>query len=47
MSIETHRGSCHYGRARYEADFDLSDSTSKCNPFDLHGGAALGRSGQT
>ena len=31
MSIATHTGSCHCGKVRFEADFDVAEGTGKCN----------------
>lgn len=31
MKKRTYRGSCQCGRVKFEADFDISQGTSKCN----------------
>jgi hypothetical protein len=31
MGIETHKGGCHCGKVRFEADFDVAQGTGKCN----------------
>jgi hypothetical protein len=31
MAKQTHMGSCHCGRIRFEAKFDVSDGSGKCN----------------
>lgn len=31
MAKRTYRGSCHCGRIKFEADWDASSGTSKCN----------------
>ena len=31
MSVETHKGGCHCGKVRFEADFDVAAGTGKCN----------------
>jgi hypothetical protein len=31
MEKKTYQGSCHCGRVKFEATFDLSQGTSKCN----------------
>jgi hypothetical protein len=31
MTTHTHHGSCHCGRVKFEASFDLADGTHKCN----------------
>ena len=31
MSVMTHKGGCHCGKVRFEADFDVAEGTTKCN----------------
>jgi hypothetical protein len=31
MSVKTHRGGCHCGKVRFEADFDVAKGSGKCN----------------
>ena len=31
MSLTTHKGGCHCGKVRFEADFDVAEGTTKCN----------------